>query len=153
MKKVFNEKNGASFTVDYDKKRITFVQPYMGSKVIGRADCMEKDFDISFGMALAYAKAELAIREYEFVRVTSYYENLVEISYDSYAGYRSYRLSDKVLRIVREEIKTQSHYLTNQQRLVKFLQNLDVASASSTPFFGTDDYHKVLKLAFSCIKK
>lgn len=153
MKKVFTEKNGATFTVDYDKQRITFVQSYMGSKVIGRADCKEKVFDIPFGMALAYAKAELEVRECEYVRATNYYANLVDISFDSYEGDRSYRLADKVQRIVSDEIKVQSHYLNNQIRLVKFLQNLDPSKADSTPFFATDDYHKVLKLAFSCVKK
>ena len=153
MKKVFNEKNGAMFTVDYDKKRITFVQSYMGSKVVGRADCKEDTFDVSFGMALAYAKAELSIRESEFTRATDYYYNLVDISFDSYAGERSYRLANEMQRIVRGEIKKQSHYLSNQQRLVKFLQSLDSKRADSILFFGKDNYHDVLKTAFNMVKK
>ncbi len=148
MKKVFNESNGTFFTVDYDKRRITFTQSYMGTKIIGRAECKEDTFDVPFGMALAYAKAELEIRQAEFVRATDYYANLVDISFESYAGDRSYRLADEMERRVREEIKKQSHYLSNQMRLVKYLQKQE-----SSALFGMSDYHNVLKFAFNCVKK
>ena len=128
------------FTVNYEKKVVYYTQKHHGDTVICSAVTSDEDvFNPEYGKALAYARADLNIREYEYLTLDITSSKII---------YKT-RFERKLHNIIQEEKKHQKHYLVNQRRLVKeLLKNCSVYSKTTS-----GDWHTILKTAMKNSKK
>lgn len=128
------------FTVNYAKKVVYYTQKHHGDTVICSAVTADEDvFNPEYGKALAYARADLNIREYEYLTLDITSGKII---------YKT-RFERKLYNIIQEEKNHQKHYLVNQRRLVKeLLKNYLVYSKNTS-----GDWHTILKTAIKNSKK
>lgn len=149
-KEIVSIGNHRFFTVNYDKKVVSYTQNYKGVHIVRRAMSVDNDtFDSEFGKALSYAKVDLEIREYELDELLRTCEALSSMRMNEYGN----RFERKYYRALEEEIKKHRRYYKNQKRLVEELQRNDPGVCTTYTEETCGDWTEIIKKAIKKTRK
>lgn len=153
-KEIISIGNQREFTVNHEKKTVSYKQNYksdFNGVIVACSQAHKEDvFDVEYGKALAYAKADLKVREREYYRILGTRDTLDEYDMNDIFGNRIER---KFYSTVVEELKAYKRYYNNQKRLVnELLKNEpNVSSLYTTETCG--DWKNILKKVFEKVIK
>lgn len=149
-KEIISIGNRRFFTVNHAKKVVSYTQNYLGCHIIEHASAVNEDkFDVEFGKALSYARADLSIRKEELAELRETQRRLISMTMDEYGN----RFERKYYKDLMEVIKKHRHYYNNQKRLVEELVQNDpsVSTAYTTKVCG--NWNEIIKKAIKKTRK